>query len=222
MLVRKLRRLVDLAAFYRVQRIQGFDVPDLPHLDDGATERLQAEMARATFYLEFGTGGSTLAAARAGLETIAVDSDPYFLRAVTRKLPAGHRVTPVHADIGLTCEWGWPVRGKPTPDRVRRWRTYIDKPFALAEARGRLPDFIFVDGRFRPACALESARRAQTAGTAATIMIDDYVGRDDYRWIETHLGPPEFAGRAAVFRITPGLHPTIPVQAVADAMQNPA
>jgi hypothetical protein len=222
MIMRKLGRLADLAAFYRVQRISGFDVPDLPHLDDGATERLQVEMARASFYLEFGTGGSTLAAGRAGLETIAVDSDPYFLRAVTAKLPTGHRVTPVHADIGLTCEWGWPVRGRPTPDRVRRWRTYIDKPFAMVAARGRFPDFVFVDGRFRPACALEAARLAQAKGVTVTIMIDDYVGRDDYRAVEAHLGPPDFAGRAAVFIIAPSTHSPIPEAAVTAAMQSPA
>ncbi len=213
------KRARELAQFYWAQRVQGFSIADEPFLDDEATVALRDYLARSGFYLEFGSGGSTVLASRLGLETISVDNDAYFLRAVSRKLAAGHRVTQIHADIGLTVEWGYPAFKRPTPARLARWRRYIALPFARIAERNRFPDFVLVDGRFRVACALESARQAQLAGQATTIMVDDYGLRDQYAPLEKHLGAPRRVGRAALFEIAPdGPPPAVPLHAIDEAM----
>lgn len=194
-------RIKKLSSFYWNQRVKGFSVPDDPLLDEGATEALLSHLGSAIFYMEFGAGGSTVLVGRNGLETISVESDPVFARAVRRRLAPGHRVTLIDADIGLTAEWGFPLFKHRAAARLARWHRYIDRPFALAEQRGVFPDFVLVDGRFRVACALETARRAVAGGQCATIMIDDYEGRAHYRQLETYLGPPRRAGRAALFDV---------------------
>lgn len=193
--------LRNLTRFLYTQRVTGFDVPDEPHLDEGATIELRRQLEAASFYLEFGTGGSTVLAAQRGIETISVDSDRFFSRAVRAKLAPGHKVTIFDIDMGMVGPWGWPVFDDPTPKNVEKWRRYIDVPMTEVVRRGRFPDFVLVDGRLRAACAIETARLAQAAGAQCTIMLDDYVERPHYRAIETYLGAPRYAGRAAIFEI---------------------
>lgn len=215
-------RIGELASFYWAQRVKGFSVPDEPLLDEGATAALRSHLDKARFYLEFGTGGSTVLVARRGLETVSVDSDPVFAQAVRRKLAPGHRVTIVDTDIGLTAEWGFPVLKRETPARLARWRRYIDQPFAIIAARGRFPDFVLVDGRFRVGCTLESARQAVAAGSPTTIMVDDYQGREHYRLLEDYLGPPRREGRAALFDMgTAPLPRPVTAACVSEAMRDP-
>jgi hypothetical protein len=110
-------------------------------------------------YMEFGLGGSTLAAARAGAsEIVAVDSDAVWVEAARKDpeispLIARGVATIIHADIGPVGEWGRPYdRGS-----IGLWPRYIADPWAEWSRRGGLPDFIYVDGRFRVASVLSIA-----------------------------------------------------------------
>lgn len=208
-----------LAIFYYVQRVKGFEVPTEPHLDVGATAALKTHLSRARFYLEFGSGGSTLLADRLGIETITVDSDPYFTKAVGKALSGRARIKQIYADIGLTQEWGNPMWMTQTKRRLQRWRSYIELPFAEIRRRGTMPDFVFIDGRFRAGCALETARHAAHYQTPVTIMMDDYEGRPYYHDVERSLGSPERAGRAAIFHLQAPF-PIVSEQSVAAMMRD--
>lgn len=196
---RRLRNWLNLAAFFWVQRTRGFDVPDAPLFDPAAAAFFRARLAESRGYLEYGSGGSTLAADRAGVPTVSVEGDAFYARSVARRLSAGTRVTMLPVDIGLTGFWGLPIFRTPTPARLRAWRSYVDAPFRDPSARP-FPDFVLVDGRFRRACALKAVHEAQRRGATVTVMIDDYTdGRDHYAAIEPILGAPALHGRAAVF-----------------------
>ena len=203
------RKSADLLKFFYIQRIKGFDPPsDEPFMDAEGVARFRQELSRATRYIEFGSGGTTVLADRAGLDTISVENDRFYARAVASRLHGG-RVHQVVVDNGLTREWGFPLFSG-----VRKAEAYVSAPFGKAP----FPDFILVDGRYRVACALESARQAQVRGMSATLMFDDYAGRPHYHAVETHLGPPEMAGRAAVFRIGSQVLPRSAVEeALADS-----
>ena len=157
-------------------------------------------LGAATSYLEYGSGGSTIVATRMKVPTVTVESDRFFARAVAKRIPrdAPHRM--LVANIGMTREWGVPVFKTPTSSRLKRWRTYVDLPFEHMAADAIFPDLVLVDGRFRQACALETARQAQRRGVATTIFVDDYEGRS-YHPVERYLGKPEMTGVAAIFRI---------------------
>lgn len=188
----KVRKLIDLAKFLHLQRIKGFPPPgDEPFMDPPGVERFRAEALRARSYVEFGSGGSTVFVDRTGIPAISVENDPFYARAVARRLRNGTVLQRI-VRMGLTQAWGVPL----FPD-VQRARAYVTAPWDIAP----FPDLVLVDGRYRVACALEAARRARAKGAAATLMFDDYATRPHYHPVEQHLGPPELAGRVAIFRI---------------------
>jgi len=197
----KLDRVVDYVQFLYVQRVTGFTVTGTPEFEAQAVPLFLELLTSAGAYLEFGMGGSTVLAAMHGVRFVSVDSDPHFMRAVKTKVASsGHadpeRQTFIHADIGPTEAWGTPVLQRATPERVKRWRNYLDAPWAaMKDAPG--PYLVLVDGRFRVACALTAAKNLDASQTQ--ILIDDYVGRDHYRAVERHLELRGRSGRMALF-----------------------
>jgi hypothetical protein len=136
-------------------------VPDLenPQMSAPERERLAAELARTRRYFEFGMGGSSLMAVRAGVrEMVSVDSDPQWVEAVRQHREIAPRaadgsVSLLHADIGPVTDWGRPA------DRsgLRKWSAYLSAGWAEWARRDAMPDLVFVDGRFRVACCLSVA-----------------------------------------------------------------
>jgi hypothetical protein len=187
------------AKFLIQQRVVGFEVPDAPHFDsDRSTDWFLGQLARSNRYLEFGTGGSTYMAAKAGVDFVAVDSDVFFLAAVEKKIRAGGHSNNNqifrHADIGLTGAWGRPV-GHVSAKRLEKFRHYSDIPNDFAS--GPIPDLVLVDGRFRVACALKALNFLRTHDAEWKIVIDDYSTRPEYSAI-TEFADPMFVGRMAV------------------------
>ena len=137
---------------------------------------------------------------------MSVDSDPRFLALVQKQIDAlapatrpQHRL--IHANIGLTQEWGRPIFRRPEPRRLRRWRTYVEAPWAALRELHATPDTVLVDGRFRVACALETVRNLG-ADSPCRILFDDYQ-RDFYHPIEAFAELVEMQGRMGVFRTQP-------------------
>src|SRR3990170_1247881 len=165
-ILRKAGRANDLARFLYTRKVHGLPPPgDMPLFDAEGIELFGTELAKATSYLEFGSGGSTVLVDRAGIPAVSVESDAIYAEAVRSRLTGG-RVKILSPDIGLTGEWGTPLFRNHA-----KWRRYIEAPFPIEP----FPDFILIDGRFRVACALAAAKWAHEAGALATLMFDDYT-----------------------------------------------
>ena len=188
-MLQRLKR--TLRALY-FQRTHAFDTPTTPHFDDETLARFRHELATCKSYLEYGSGGSTILVDGRGIEATSVESDRFYANAVRRGLSPTSRVKMVVPRVGLVEEWGRPVF-----NYGNKGKRYVDAGFA-GEA---FPELILVDGRYRAACALESARRAHEGKCAATLIFDDYESRPHYHVVEQYLGPPERVGRSAVFRL---------------------
>jgi len=197
-------KLIKYSRFFVKSRFSKFTVSDEPYFDQESVETFKNFMRKSKFYLEFGSGGSTIFAAGLGCRTISVESDRYFARTVQEKIRNIGNVRIVHGDIGITEEWGYPVFGKPSDNKVKRWLNYIRKPFELFESQKEFPDFVLIDGRFRRSCALEVARRADLTNAVSVIFFDDYADRPHYQSVEAYLGKPSMSGRAAIFSLYPG------------------
>jgi hypothetical protein len=85
-------------------------------------------------------------------------------------------------DIGRTGEWGKPL------DRanVDNWPNYFLTPWQRLLSRNELPDLIYIDGRFRVACALHSLlmlrlKKRRVFPKKTKIMIHDFSGRPFYK-----------------------------------------
>jgi hypothetical protein len=195
------KRLRDHRAFLNYQRIEGIVVPEAPHFDPASLPFFLEALDSARAYLEFGAGGSTLEVARRNIPAISVESDARFAEAVRSAIGPSASITVLDANIGTTTAWGAPLFNSPRFGRAKRWQNYVDLPFSRLKELGHFPDLVLVDGRFRRACALETARRAVLAGASTQIFFDDYDGRLFYQSVEEHLGMPEMVGRAAIFNI---------------------
>jgi hypothetical protein len=189
-----LRKLWTLVHFLYVQRIEGFEPPGRPVLDAASVDWLADRLKVTKLYLEFGSGGSTLLANRLGVPSVTVESDRFYAAAVRSAPPFPEKALILTPPMGITGEWGMPVFGK-----ERKGPRYVRAPFNGLE--DGFPDFIFVDGRYRVACVLESARQAARANSKATVLMDDYERRPHYHVLEDHLGEPERVGRGAIFSV---------------------
>ena len=189
------------AMFLAKKQFSGFagaEVPDDPHFDDQSTTYFLDKLDQCTFYLEYGTGGSTIQAARKGKPFIAVDSDMDFVNAVKKKIgKLGSDQNLINIDIGVTGLWGVPVFKKPTKSRLAKWRRYPSLPWTLITAQ-RVPDLILVDGRFRVSCALTCIKNMRDRSNF-TLLIDDYKERPNYHIVERFAQLNALVGRMAVF-----------------------
>jgi hypothetical protein len=189
--------LAEAARFWVASRRHAPEIRDEPWFDNAATDHFRQLLERpGLHYLEFGSGGSTVLASRRVASLVSIDSDARYLAAVGRRIARPDAVL-MPVDIGFTHRWGRPVFVRPTAQRVARWRRYPQAPWKLLAARGRMPDVVLVDGRFRVACALESLLQVPPE---SRILVDDYAGRPEYHVIAGHGELVTMHGRMAEFR----------------------
>jgi hypothetical protein len=111
-------------------------------------------------YLEWGLGGSTLAALERGAPKVfSVESDPAWaaLARGDRRIAeaeASGRLTILTPDLGPVGAWGMPLDAARV---AQSWQDYVIAPLRAAIAAGTAPDVVLVDGRFRTACCLAVA-----------------------------------------------------------------
>lgn len=207
-----LKRLRSHRDFLNYQKTEGLNVPDAPHFDPASLPFFMDALDKARSYLEFGSGGSTREVARRNIPAVSVESDFRFAQAVRSAISPAASVQVLDADIGITTSWGEPLFNAPRYGRPKRWRNYLDPAFVKVRELVHFPDLVLVDGRFRRACALETARQALLAGASTQIFFDDYDGRPFYHPVEDYLGSPKMVGRAAIFSIAGSLpgRPIVP------------
>lgn len=201
-------RLWDFLVFRCVTRGGRFNIPDEPAFTPASLEWFCDAIESSKFYLEFGTGASTKLAAEAGCAGIAVESDRRWADALVNVLAAHHRLTLIHADVGMVGAWGYPVFRFPTNGRIERWNRYTSLALREIDRIGGFTDLVLIDGRFRRACALSIAATASEKLANTTIMFDDYRERKHYHAVEPYLGVPcRMLERAALFHIVKGKLP---------------
>jgi hypothetical protein len=203
---RKAKRVLDYASFLYLQRVKGFAVPERPDFDEETIPLFLSRIASARRYLEFGSGASTVLAARQGVPFTTVETDPSYLTAVRRKIAAAGMLDLakqrfLRGDIGLTEHWGAPLFRTPTRSRLMRWRAYVDAPW---QGDVPAPDFILVDGRFRAACALNAIRRLGGARDWE-LWLDDYEGREHYSVVTQFAVLERMSGVTAIFKPREGV-----------------
>lgn len=195
-----------------------------PHMDEASLVFWRQALAGASVYLEYGSGGSTVEAARAGVRIVSVDNDRAFMAAVAKKVAevpgADARFQPIHIDIGWTEKWGRPLDELRTRRNLERWRRYTQAPWECLEAQGLTPDFVVVDGRFRVACVLETLLRLPD-GSNCAVMLDDFAGRQKAYAAVLQFADAEPVGRALVLRRKAGFDRAACAQALRAAQADP-
>lgn len=123
-------------------------------------------------YLEFGCGGSTeIVASKTKLQIVSVDSSTEWLCKVRHRVQSLGRqnnFTAVHVNIGQLKNWGHPK----DKQFVHAWPDYSSVSKNHTDA-----DVVFVDGRFRVACILQTILHARND---PTIVVHDFWERSGY------------------------------------------
>ena len=173
----------------------------VPRMSPAEIELFLSHVRAARSYLEFGAGGSTLLAvdAVAGHVT-SVESDRDWIAKLRAESPiasaeAQGRLHFFHADIGPTGDWGAPK----DDTGLRRWAKYYSRPWT---ARENDYDFVFIDGRFRVACALMTA---VVARPGVTVGIHDYGGRMKYHVVGRYYDTVREADSLVILRRRPAI-----------------
>jgi hypothetical protein len=188
-------KTIETAKFIARRRFRGFDVPDEPHLDPDGLEYFREKLSASRVYLEYGAGGSTVEASRQHKTFIAVESDPFFVASLKKKVGSHAAPNLIYANIGLTGPWGVPLFSTPTPARIKRWSNYPNAPWRFFND---LPDLILIDGRFRALCALTVIEKLR--GRPFELLFNDYLDRrDSFSVVEKFAELRSFKGRIAVF-----------------------
>lgn len=161
-----------------------------------------AYLDKSQIYLEYGSGGSTLAALKRAAVVISVENDRAFFQALKRgaKHCAPQRKSSLFhqlfVDTGKTEIWGLPVQEK----TAHRWNRYPQTPWWLIERSQLFPDLILIDGRFRVACALESLLRLPQ-GSRCLLFLDDFGQYEGaYQPVLDFADDVQIHGRAISFR----------------------
>lgn len=188
-----------LLKFSARRRLKGFEIGDQPWMDDVSREIFDRMLRSSARYLEYGSGGSTVSAKKLAKAFISVDTDPFMVKAVRRKVgklaPDQHLL---YANIGWTGIHGFPVFRSENAARRKRWKAYVELPWHRTD-RSHPPDLVLVDGRFRVAAALTSCARLAGA-LESRIVVDDYISRPWYHFIADYAKLIEIKGRMAVFQ----------------------
>jgi hypothetical protein len=184
-----------------VRGLRAIAVPDEPHFDEAAAPYFLSLLADCRFYLEYGSGGSTILAAALNKPFVSVDTDRMFIESLRRKIGSMTATQHLlHADIGLIGPWGIPFpAGKPSLQRLNKWKAYPKTPWPVIDHQDNYPDLVLIDGRFRVATALTCCIHLSGCSTAQ-ILVDDYADRPSYHVIEKHANLVRMLGRMAVFQ----------------------
>jgi len=130
----------------------------------------------ATFYLEWGAGGSTLAAAKSTVpHIVSVETDSAWIDRLKQydeiaSAVRAKRLAFRHVDVGPVGQWGVPTG----ENRIRNWPGYALDPFVSTDFNY---DLILIDGRFRTHCLLSVVN---CASDKTLVFLHDYAFRHSY------------------------------------------
>lgn len=198
-LTRKFQTLRELLHFKFRQRYPGVQIGDEPWFDEASGRTFLQMLTNARSYLEYGSGGSTVLAAKLNKAFISADTDRYWLKAVRRKIgPLAPNQHLEYVNIGWTGIHGYPIFKFPSVFNRKRWKAYAQAPWRFVD-EAVLPDLVLIDGRFRVAAALTSCVHLVNS-QGSRILVDDYIARPHYHVIESYAQLVETKGRMAIFK----------------------
>ena len=194
--------LVDYIHNILVLRRAKIQIPEKPSFVNAeAVEKFFDLLEKSSFYVEYGSGGSTVAAAKLGKNFSSYESSEKFLKIVGEKIRKLGKFDPENIDLnsiyyGPTRTWGIPF-----PyifNRFIFWKGMQNYSDPHWEKTKRYPDLILIDGRFRVACALKAIKSLKHQDNWV-IIVDDYLDRQEYKIIEEFSDLDEILGTTAFF-----------------------
>ena len=117
-------------------------------------------------YFEWGCGGTTVHVSnKTPAKVHSIDTSQEWLEKVNKNIKDKNKVVLEHIDVGPTGAWGRPV----DESKKHLWHNYYEAIYNTKI----YPELIFIDGRFRRACALTAIKYAKDNKINPSIAIHD-------------------------------------------------
>lgn len=153
-------------------------------------------LKKCNYYLEFGSGNSTILADQLNKKFISIESDKSFYRFMKSK-----KIKDIfYSDLGPTKYYSIPILPSfLLKNKIQKYADQIKNFFLIFN---KLPDLILIDGRFRVFVALKIINfcltRKELVNT--TIIVDDFKFRKDYHVLKKIL-KVNLVGRFGVIKL---------------------
>jgi hypothetical protein len=183
--------------YFKAKRQGSVKCPENPMLGIEETTKLHYMARNANYFVEYGSGGSTRFIGNLCSHLVTVESDRIFLNAVVNLGENAANIDYLYANLGPTKSFGQPYRVL-WPLFKKKRSTYAETPWIFLGENNEV-DAVFIDGRFRVNCFLQTVLRNKTKNYG--ILIDDYFKRGEYSVLEDITNKPERVGDAAFFQI---------------------
>jgi hypothetical protein len=134
------------------------------------------EIKKSRFYLEFGSGRSTLFAQKIKKKFISIEGDKIFFNIMKKKI---NNPSLRYYNIGLTYQYSIPYFYY-----QKLVLNYSKSIFEELQRKKIVPDLILIDGRFRVLVALQAHIFMSKIKKIIRIIIDDYAQRYHYHILE--------------------------------------
>ncbi|NHC48150.1 hypothetical protein G9H65_02280 [Cytophagaceae bacterium 50A-KIRBA] len=158
-------------------------------------EYLMREIKKYKSYLEYGSGSSTLYfSTYNNLNIVSIESDSFYAKAVRESVSSNSKAKVIDSETGITGYWGYPILFANNGNKG--WK-YVNTPWRILGEEYQ-PDVVLIDGRYRVACAMNILLRAANK-FKVTVMIDDYLGREEYIYFEKYCKLSKMVDRMAFF-----------------------
>lgn len=194
--------LIDYIHSVFVLRRAKIQIPENPSfVSKEAVKKYFELLQKSNFYVEYGSGGSTIAAAKLGKNFASYESSEKFLKLVSKKIIQLGKFDHQCMDLksiyfGPTRTWGIPFPYALSKFIFRKGMQKYSNPHW--EKTKQFPDLILIDGRFRVACALKAIKSLKNQDNWV-LIVDDYLGREEYKIIEEFSDLDAIIGTTAFF-----------------------
>ena len=185
-----------------------YTIEEKPSLENDSNKFLINSLKESKFYLEYGSGGSTVLASKLGIDYITIDTDLLFLNAVKHKVnqiwyKKFSNQTYLYRNIGPTSRWGYPLFSETRKQSLlTKFKNYSEPKFVMRDK----PDLIMIDGRFRVATLLRMYDFLKSY-SGWQVLFDDYFSREEYKIVSKFFSIDERIGRLAVIKNIVNCHP---------------
>lgn len=173
-------------------------------LTDNEINEFSNAVRNCSLYLEFGAGGSTYYVLKNTKSVvISVESDLNWINYLRRNLfiqsmEIFNRLKFYYVNIGNIYSLGYPYKFSHIYDN--QYKDYYSEVFSIFSQQSNQIDVVFVDGRFRVACVLNTILHL-SKNKNLTIMIHDFFDREYYHTVLNFLELIKQTDNLGIFKI---------------------
>ena len=157
----------------------------MPMMSSEEIKIFEKYLSRATNYLEYGSGGSTVFACNFPLRIKSIDSDSEWASKIQKET----RAEIIYINLGKTNNCGTPLENK------HLWPIY-------SQNYSEEFDLVLIDGRFRVACFLDICLKSGNP----LILWHDFLNRSEYHIILQFVTVIESVDTLVVLKINKDLN----------------